>query len=328
MMKVVVVILGAVLVLGSFTAPLLVHAQQPGKAYRIGYLKISGSAAEDPLVSIFEQALRERGWITGENLVITYRTADGKYDRLESLATELVRLDPQVIVAVSSSGTRAFKSATSTIPIVMWGVGDPIGQGLITSFARPGGNVTGFTDASPDAYAKQLQLLKEAVPHARRIAFLRNPANQAVPVNAVKEAARTLGIELQIVGARGAEDFETAFQTMTQAKADALLVSDDGVFFRQLGRLADLALRSRLPSMCGNWTYAAGGGLMNYSVDRADTVRKVAGYVDRLLRGAKPAELPVEQPTKFSFVINLKSAKALGLSIPPPLLLQAEQVIE
>jgi putative ABC transport system substrate-binding protein len=210
----------------------------------------------------------------------------------------------------------------------MWGVGDPIGQGFITSFARPGGNVTGFTDASPDAYAKQLQLLKEAVPRARRIAFLRNPANQAVPVNAVKDAARTLGVELQIVGARGAEDFETALRTMTQGKADALLVSDDSVFFRQLGRLADLSLRSRLPSMCGNWNYAAVGGLMNYSVDRADTVRKVAGYVDRLLRGAKPAELPVEQPTKFSFVINLKSAKALGLSIPPPLLLQAEQVIE
>lgn len=328
MMKVVVVILSAVLALGSFTAPLLVQAQQPGKAYRIGYLKIGGSVAEDPLVPIFEQALRERGWIMAENLVITYRTADGTYDRLPSIAAELVRLDPQVIVAVSTSGTRAAKNATSTIPIVMWGVGDPIGQGLVTSFARPGGNVTGFADASPDAYAKQLQLLMEAVPHARRIAYLTNPANQAAPVDAVKEAARTLGIELLIVGARGPEDLATAFRKMTQAKADALLVSDDGVFFRHLGRIADLSLRSRLPSMCGNGNYAPVGGLMNYSVDRADTVRKVAGYVDRLLRGAKPAELPVEQPTKFSFVINLKSAKALGLSIPPPLLLQAEQVIE
>jgi putative ABC transport system substrate-binding protein len=311
-----------------FTAPLPVQAQQAGKAYRIGYLKISGSPAEDPLVPIFEQALRERGWITGKNLLITYRTADGKYDRLPSVAAELVRLDPRVIVAVSTSGTRAAKNATSTIPIVMWGVGDPIGRGLVASFGRPGGNVTGFTDASPDAYAKQLQLLVEAVPHARRIAYLTNPANQAAPVDAVKEAARTLGIELLIVGARGPEDFATAFRAMTQAKVDALLVSDDGVFFRQLGRLADLALRSRLPSMCGNWNYAAVGGLMNYSVDRADTVRKIAGYVDRLLRGAKPADLPVEQPTKFSFVINVKSAKALGLSIPAPLLLQAEQVIE
>lgn len=327
-MKVAVVFVSAALALGPFTAPLIVGAQQAGKAYRIGYLKISGSPAEDPLVPVFEQALRERGWIMGENLVITYRTADGKYDRLPSLATELVRLDSQVIVAVTASGTRAAKNATSTIPIVMWGVGDPIGQGFITRLARPGGNVTGFTDASPDAYAKQLQLLKEAVQPARRIAFLVNPANQAVPVNEVKEAARRLGIELVVVGARGPEDFETAFRTMIQAKADALLVSDEGGFFRHLGRLAELSLRSRLPTMCGNWNYAAVGGLMNYSVDRADTVRKVAGYVDWLLRGAKAAELPVEQPTKFSLVVNLKSAKALGLTVPDPLLLRAEKVIE
>jgi putative ABC transport system substrate-binding protein len=324
-----VVGLMAVLTLGLFATPPVALAQQAGKVNRIGYLRV-GSPGGDPLTPVFEQALRERGWVTGENLVIEYRYAHGKYERLPALAAELVRLDPQVIVTVTVASAQAAKAVTSTIPVVMWGVGDPISAGLVTNLARPGGNVTGFTDAPFETYAKQLQLLKQAVPRARRFAFLVNPASPAVPllVKTLKEAAKTLGIELQVIDARTPEAFESAFRTMAQARVEALLVADDATFFRHFGRLTELSLRHRLPTMCGNWSYATAGGLMNYSVDRANTVRQVAGYVDRLLRGANPAELPVEQPTKFILSINLKTAKALGVTIPSALLVQANEVIK
>ena len=328
-MTVTVVGLIAVLTLGLFTTPLVAGAQQAGKAYRIGFL--TGGRPAGPVRPVFEQALRERGWLTGENLFIEYRYAEGKYDRLPALAAELVRIEPQVIVAVPTAAAQAASGATSTIPIVMWGVSDPIGAGLIASFARPGRNVTGLTGALDfEVYAKQLQFLKEAVPRARRITFLRNPANPAsLPVvKTVTEAARSLGVELQVVGARAPEEFEPAFRAMTQARADALLLFGDQAFFPHLARLADLAVRHRLPTMCGDDQYAKAGGLANYSVSRNDTIRQVASYVDRLLRGAKPAELPVEQPTKFELVINLRTAKALGVTIPPSLLLQADQAIE
>jgi ABC-type uncharacterized transport system substrate-binding protein len=326
--KVTVVNLIAALTLGLFIVPLVADAQQAGKVYRIGYL--SGGSPSS-LRQVFEQTLRERGWVTGQNLVIAYRHADGEYDRLPALAAELARLEPQVIVAVPTAAARAAKNATSTIPIVMWGVADPISEGLVGSLARPGGNVTGFTGVPPfETYAKQLQVLKEAVPAARRIAFLKNPANAAVlpAVKIVKEAARTLGVELQVVDARAPEEFEPAFRAMAQARADALLVYGDAAFYPHLRRLADLSLRGHLPTMCVDPDYAKAGGFMNYSVNYADTVRQVAGYVDRLLRGAKPTELPVERPTKFELVINVKTAKALGLTVPPTLLLQADQVIE
>ncbi len=318
----------AAVALGLVTAPLVAEAQQAGMVYRIGYLAIG--SPPNPYNPVFEQALRERGWVTGKNLVIAYRYAEGKYDRLPALAAELVRLEPQVIVAAPTAPARAAKDATKTIPIVMWGVPDPIGERLIASFARPGGNVTGVTGVPPwESLAKQLQLLKEAVPRAQRIAFLRDPANpHSLPaVKIVTEAARSLGVEVQVVGARGPEQFEPAFRAMTQARADALLVQLDPSFTGHLGRLADLAVRHRLPSMCGAG-YTNAGGLMSHSVSRVDTVRQAASYVDRLLRGANPAELPVEQPMKFELAINLKTAKALGVIIPPSLLLQADQVIE
>jgi putative ABC transport system substrate-binding protein len=327
--RVTVVKLIAALTLGLFTAPLVAWAQQAGKVYRIGFLGV-GSAGGS-FRQVLEQALRERGWVTGENLVIADRYADGKYDRLPALAAELVRLDPQVIVAVPTAAARAAKNATSTLPIVMSGVSDPIGEGLIASFARPGGNVTGFTGTLPfETYTKQLQLLRETVPRARRIALLWNPANPtSLPgVKTVKEAAQSLGVELQVVSARAPEEFEPVFQTLTQARADALLVMQEALFFSQFPRLADLSIKRRLPTICGLDGYAKAGGLMSYSVNQADTVRQVAGYVDRLLRGANPAELPVQQPTKFELVINLKTAKALGLAVPPSLLLQADHVIE
>ena len=314
--------------LGSLTAPLAVKAQQAGKVYRVGYLT---AGSRTPLQQAFEQGLRERGWVTGENLVIEYRYAEEKYDRLPALAVALVRLEPQVIVAGPTASARAAKGATRAIPIVMWGVADPVGEGLIASFARPGGNVTGFTGTVPfEAFAKHLQLLKEAVPAVQRIAFLSNPVNQAaVPaLKILKEAARTLGVELQVVDARAPEEFEPAFRAMVQARADALLVYGDAAFTRHLGRLAELSLRHRLPTVCSLREYTGAGGLMTHSVNRADVLRQVAGYVDRVLRGTNPADLPVEQPTKFELVINLKTAKALGLTIPPSLLQRADQVIE
>ena len=316
---------------GAFAAPLAAGAQA-GKVYRIGFL----SAGSQPTLEnrqAFEHALRERGWVPGENLVIAYPFAEGKYDRLPALAADLVRLKPRVIVAVPTVAARAVRDATTTIPIVMLFVSDPIAEGLIASFARPGGNVTGLTlTPTREIFAKQLQLLKEAVPRARRIAFLWNPANPTTTgppaVRIVEEAARSLGVGLQIIGARAPEEFEPAFRAMTQARADALLVLIDSMFFTHRARLADLSGRDRLPTMYGAGEHAKAGGLMAYGVNLADAYRRTAGYVDKLLRGANPAELAVEQPTKVEFVIDLKTAKALGLTIPPSLLARADQIIE
>jgi putative ABC transport system substrate-binding protein len=329
MVKLAAITLAVVVALGLCASPFVARAQQAGQVYRVGYLRL-GSPGGDPFQSVFEQALRERGWVNGENLIIMNRYAEGQYDRLPALAADLVRLEPHVIVTVTTASVRAAKAATSTIPIVMWGVGDPIGAGLIVSFARPGNNVTGFTDVSPETYDKQLQLLKEAVPSARRMAVLSNPANPSwLPVlTSLKVAAASLGVQLQVFGARAPQEFEPAFQAMTQAQTDGLVVFDDASFFRDLDRLATLALRHRLPSICGNWNFAKAGGLMNYSVNRAETVRQVAGYVDKLLRGADPAELPVVQPTTFQTVINLKTARALALTIPQSLLLRTDEVIQ
>jgi putative ABC transport system substrate-binding protein len=312
--------------------PLAAEAQQAGRVYRIGFLA-AGSQPTSENRQAFEQALRERGWVTGENLVIAYTFAEGKYDRLPALAAELVRLKPQVIVAVPTAAARAARDATSTIPIVMLLVSDPIDEGLIASFAAPGGNVTGLTlTPTREIFAKQLQLLREAVPRAKRIAFLWNPASPITAgpatVRIVQEAARSLGVELQVVTARGPEEFEPAFRAMSQARADALLVLIDSMFFTHRGQLADLSGRHRLPTMYGAGEHTKAGGLMAYGVNLVDVYRGAAGYVDKILRGANPADLPVEQPTKFELVINLKTAKALGLTIPPSLLGRADEVIQ
>jgi putative ABC transport system substrate-binding protein len=313
-------------------APLAAEAQQAEKVFRIGFL----SAASKPTSEnrqAFEHALRERGWVPEKNLVIAYSFAEGKYDRLPGLAAELVRLEPRVIVAATTVAARTARDATTTIPIVMLFVSDPVAEGLITSFARPGGNVTGPTlTPTREIFAKQLQLLAEAVPRARRIGFLWNPANPTTTgppvVKIVEEAARSLGVELLVVGARTPEEFEPAFRAMTQARTDALLVLIDAMFFTQRARLAELSGRHRLPTMYGAGEHAKAGGLMAYGVNHADAYRRAAGYVDRLLRGANPAEMPVEQPTKLEFVINLKTAKALGLTISQSILARTDQVIE
>jgi putative tryptophan/tyrosine transport system substrate-binding protein len=327
-----VVKLVAALTLGLVAAPLTAESQQAGKVYRVGFLHWGSRGPGEQQFQAFEQALRERGWVTGENLVITYGFAEGQYDRLPSLAGELVRLEPHVIVALPTAATRAAKNVTSTIPIVMVMVSDPIGERLITSFARPGANVTGLAlIPTLEIYAKQLQLLKEAVPRAQRIALLWSPANPAAApiVRTVEDAARALGVELRVFGARAPEEFEPAFRAMTQARADALLVVSDAVYSgAHRARFVDLSSRHRLPTMYGLDYYTTAGGLMAYGPNATEPYRRAAYFVDRLLRGANPAELPVEQPTKFEFVVNLKTAKAIGLTIPASVLAQADQIIQ
>jgi putative ABC transport system substrate-binding protein len=323
------VALVAALGFGLLGVPHVASGQQPGKVARIGYLSSGGAVPARQ--QMFEQSLREHGWMKDQNLVIDYRRADGNYARLPALAAELVRLEPQVIVTATTAAARAAKDATSTIPIVMMGVSDPIGSGLIASFARPGGNVTGITGTLPfETYTKQLQLLRDVVPGARRIGLLWNPNNSSsLPgVKTAEEAARSLGLELHVVRAQTVDEFEPAFRTLTQARVDALIVMQEAMFDSHFARLADASIKRRLPSICGLDGYARAGGLMTYSVSFADSFRRIAGYVDRILRGANPTELPVERPTKFDLVINVKTAKALGITVPRPLILQADQVIE
>ena len=313
-------------------APLAAEAQQTGKVYRIGYLSASSSTTGRTVIEAFRQGLRELGWVEGQNIVIDYRFAEGQYDRLPALAAELVRLKADVIVVSPTQPAVAAKNATGTIPIVMIGAGaDPVGQGLVASLARPGGNVTGLSyGVGQEIFGKQLALLKEAVPKVRRVAVLWNPAVSAIvaAIGEVKVAARSLGMQLQVLEARGPNDFDGAFAAMVKERAGALLVLVDPMFSFHRTRLADLAVKSRLPAVYTNRQPVEAGGLMSYGPSFSDLWRRAAGYVDKILKGAKPADLPVEQPTKFELVINLKTAKALGLTIPPSLLVRADEVIQ
>ncbi len=309
------------------TAPLAAAAQQAGRVYRVGYLTGSTVQSDEEL----EQALDRLGWIKGRNLAIEYRSA-GTYERYPALAEELVRLNVEVIVAPPTAAALAAQKATRTIPIVMIFVAEPVGLGLVQSLARPGGNITGTTLwAGWEIFRKQLQLLKEAAPRIGRVAVLWNPANRPahhLVLRSVETAARSMNIELQPEGAQGPEEFDRAFAAMRQGHAGALLVISDLVYLPHRARLADLAIKSRLPTMFAfPWDVEA-GGLMSYGPDSAEMLRRAATYVDKILRGAKPADLPVEEPTKFDLTINLKTAKALGLTIPPSLLQRANQVIE
>ena len=317
---------------GLLATPLAVEAQQPGRVPRIGFLSVTSPSDRPPLLDAFRQGLRELGWVEGQNIVIDYRYAEGRVDRLPDLAAELVRLKVDLIVA--SAGTQAAtaaKNATETIPIVMIAVRDPVGTGLIASLARPGGNVTGVSgSAGLEIVAKQLELLKETVPKIRRVAILSNPANayHQLAIREVNVAARSLGVQLQLLEARGPNEFDGAFAAMATERVGALLVLSDAIFNSHRTRLADLAARSRLPAAYGVRESVEAGGLMSYGPSFLDLYRRSAAYVDKILKGAKPADLPVEQPTKFELVINLKTAKALGLTIPPSLLQRADQVIE
>jgi len=322
--------LAVVLAVSLTLAPLAAEAQPPGKVYRMGYL-YSGSATSSPRApEAFREGLRELGWVEGRNIVIDYRFAEGRFDRLPDLAAELVRLKVNVIVAWPTPPAIAAKNATGTIPIVMIGVGYPIELGLIASLARPGRNVTGLSFNVGEEIGKGLELLKETLPKVRRVAILSNPANpgHAPAVSIVKAAARSLGLQLQLLEAREPNQLEGAFAAMAKDRVEALLVVTDSMFIFQRARLADLAVKNRLPAMFGVREFVDAGGLMSYGVSVPDLMRRAATFVDKILKGAEPADLPVEQPTKFELVINLKTAKALGLTIPPSLLLRADQVIE
>ncbi len=313
-------------------APLAVEAQQAAKVARIGWL--AGSLAAGPhLIEAFRQGLRDLGYVEGRNLVIEYRNAEGKPERYPALAAELVALKVDIIVTSSQISALAAKQATKTIPIVFANAGDPVESGLVTSLARPGGNVTGLSNLSRDLVGKCLEHLKQALPEVSRVAALWQPGaiGERTEKDVLKEAdvaARALGVRLQFVEARGPADFDRAFSDMTKARAGALTVLSGAMFFIERRRLVDLAAKHRLPAVYQTRDFVDAGGLMSYGQDLAYMFRRAATYVDKILKGAKPGDLPVEQPTKFELVINLKTAKALGLTIPRSLLSLADQVIQ
>ena len=299
----------------------LAEAQQPMKVYRIGYL-----AAGEPSVNQgFKQGLRELNYIEGKNIVIEPRFAEGKLDRLPDLAAELVRLKVDVIVTPGGSSTRAAKGATSTIPIVMGAAGDPVADGLVTSLARPGGNITGLTNIAPDLVGKRLELLKEAMPKAVRVAVLLvHPIN----TQSFELVAAALGLKLQPVEARDSNEIDSAFEAAARGRAGALLVLRNPITTAHRKKVVDLAAKHRLPAMYEERAWVDIGGLMSYGPSFDDLYRRAATFVDKILKGAKPAHLPVEQPTKFELIINLKAAKQIGVTIPPNVLARADKVIK
>jgi ABC-type uncharacterized transport system substrate-binding protein len=310
----------------------IADAQQPKKVTRIGYLLPGDATSESARIEGVRLALRERGYVEGQNIAIEYRYAEGNGDRFSELGVELVRLKVDIIV-VSGGNTpvRAVKNSTKTIPIVMADGSDPVEAGLVESLARPGGNVTGITTFARELGGKRLELLKEAVPKVARVAVLYNPANRAQTI-VVKEilpvAARALKLSIQPWEIRAADDFEKVFAATGKQRPDALYVTGGAQMNNNQKKIVDLALKSRLPSMYVNREYVDAGGLMSYGADIADSYRRVAYYVDKILKGAKPADLPVEQPKKFELVINLKTAKQIGLTIPQSMLYRADKVIK
>jgi putative ABC transport system substrate-binding protein len=307
-------------------------AQQPKKVPRIGYLSPLNPASESSRSEAIRLALRELGYIEGQNIATEYRYAEGKRDRAPELAAELVRLKVDIIVVGGSSGTRAAMNATKTIPIVMVGQGiDPVEAGLIESLARPGGNVTGITNLTTELGGKRMELFKEAVPKLARVAVLYDPTSPT-SVHEAKEvlpvAARALKLTLQPSEVRAADDFERVFAALNKQRPDGLYVAPGPLTLANRKRIAEFALKTRLPSMYVRSEFVDAGGLMSYGADQADSYRRVAYYVDRILKGAKPADLPVEQPTKFKLVINLKTAKQIGLTIPPEVLARATKLIK
>src|SRR5215472_8307462 len=309
----------------------LASAQQPKKVFRIGYLSALNPVSESTRAEGIRLALRERGYIEGQNITIEYRYAEGKRDRLPELAVELVRTKVDIIVtAGGDSLVRAARNATKTIPIVMSGGGvDPVGAGFVESLARPGGNVTGFTNLSTELGGKRLELFKEAVPKVARVAVLYDPTLQAnvLDQKEVQNASRALGLTVRSWEVRAADGFDRVFAALNKERPDGLYVSVGPLTNTNRNRTVSFATKSLLPSVFGRREFVESGGLMSYGADVADSYRRVAYFVDRILKGAKPADLPVEQPTKFEFVINQKTAKQIGVPIPPDLLARATKII-
>jgi len=318
------------LALALLSAPFPADAQQAGRTFRIGYLGVSSPSLERHLVEAFRQRLRDLGYVEGQSITIEYRWAEGQDDRLPDLAADLVRLKPDVIVTTGTPGTLAAKQATKAIPVVMTSSGDPVQAGLVVSLARPGGNVTGLTIFGPELEGKRLEFLREAIPRLSRVAVLWNPANPAlVPVlREAQIAAEALRLTLQpVVEVRRVDDLELAFATIASARPHALVVIIDRFLLAHRRRIVDFAANRRLPAMYGYREYVDAGGLMSYAPSDINLFRGAAVYVDKILKGANPANLPVQQPAKLELTINLKTAKALGLTIPQSLLRRADEVI-
>jgi len=305
------------------------EAQQPTKIPRIGYLFVASLSSAPARIEAFRQGLGELGYVEGKNIVIEWRSAEGKEDRLTALVAELVRLKVDIIVTAGPSITRAAKEATATIPIVMAFDNDPVGNGFAASLARPGGNITGLSTLAPELSGKRLELLKEIIPKLSRVAFFgtsTNPGN-AQSLREVELAAGAFGVKLQYLDVLGPKDIETAFREASKGRADAVLVLQSAVLGPQRTQIADLAAKSRLPAIYFSAEWVEAGGLMTYGVSFNDLYRRAATYVDKILKGAKPADLPVEQPKKFELIINLKAAKQIGVTIPPNVLARADKVI-
>ena len=322
--KILVYVLPALIV----TTIHLVEAQQPKKVFRIGFLAAGTAGRAGPTSEALRQGLRQLGYIEGQNIIIEYMHAQSRFERLPDLAADLVRLKVDVIVTVGTPATIAVKQVTTTIPIVMVGTGDPVGNGLVASLARPRGNITGLSALTTELSGKRLELLKETFPKISRVAFFiwnpDNPANKSA-LKETEAAAKALGLKLQSFPYRNLGDLDEAFSTITKSNVDALTLTR-GRYVSQ--RIIDLAAKSRLPAIYPVTEDADRGGLMAYGISDVDLHRRAATYVDKILRGAKPADLPVEQPMKFEFVVNLKTAKQLGLTIPPNVLARADKVIK
>ena len=312
--------------------PLAPFAQQKGKVARIGFFYFGSrqSALDTGRYQKFLQGMRELGYVEGKNLVIEGRFADGISERLPGLAAELVRLNPDVIVVTGTSGVYALKKATRTIPIVITAGADPVGEGFAASLARPGGNITGLATSNVEVFPKHVELLKTALPKLSRIAVLWNPANDvhSARLKQLQAVAQKAGIHAVGAGGRTADEIERGFATMTRERAEAVIILNDTFFVQQLRQIAELSAKHKLPSLFGAIEYAEYGGLMGYGQNVADNFHRAATYVDKILKGAKPGELPIEQPTRLSLAINRKTAKAIGLAIPQELVLRADRVIE
>jgi putative ABC transport system substrate-binding protein len=319
----------AALPLALLAAPLATHAQSTGKVFRIGFLGTASVSAHGNLVEAFRQGLRDHGYIEGHNLAIDYRWAEGQYERLSGLAAELLQLNIDLIVTHGTPGTLAAKRATTTVPIVMAISGDAVATNLVASIARPGGNITGSTFFFPELIAKRLELLSEALPRASRLVALANPDNASAhpALKALDLRARTLKIAFQTVQVRRPDDFRDALAAIARQRADGVVVVDDAMIRAHVREIADLANKNRLPSI-GMRDYAEAGGLLAYAADESALWRRAAVFVDKIFKGARPGDLPIEQAARFEFLINLKTAKALGLTIPPAVLARADEVIQ
>jgi putative ABC transport system substrate-binding protein len=315
------------MILGALIAPLSGEAQPPARVSRIGMLVSGSPATHQFMVDAFRQNLRELGYVEGSNMKLELRWAEGKLDRLPDLAVDLVRLGVDIIVVGGTPTVRAAKQATNTIPIVVWGAGDLVGTGLVASLARPGGNVTGTHDLSPELSGKRLELLKETIPRLSRVAVLWSTAARSL-VAETEAAARAVGVQLQLHEVRSPVEFQGAYAAMTRERTNGLVIVMDSFTLFHRRQLLDLAVKSRLPTVCEASEFARDGCLIAFGPDRLEAMRQAAAFVDRILKGANPGELPIDQPKRFDLIFNLRTAKALSLTIPQTLLLRANDVIQ